>query len=110
MSTEIATEENYAQTYRSIEIILNNYNNQKADIWAVGCVFYELVTGQVLFDIPNYSNKLIQNSEHLHNIFTITEDSNKKDIIENSLLKDVYFTETNNLNYRNTAVEPDIHV
>lgn len=44
--------------YMSPEIILGNCNfTRSIDIWSVGCIIYELLTGKFLFDIYNYNNK-----------------------------------------------------
>ena len=42
--------------YRAPEIILMGDCNFKVDIWAAGCVFYELLTGRILFDPEKCSN------------------------------------------------------
>ena len=45
------TRDVYTLWYRSPEILLGyNDRNLKADVWALGCVFYEILTGQVLFN------------------------------------------------------------
>ena len=36
--------------YQSPENILRGKCNEKVDIWALGCMIYELVTGKILFD------------------------------------------------------------
>jgi serine/threonine-protein kinase SRPK3 len=38
--------------YRSPEVILGTKYDERIDIWSIGCVFYELLTGEILF----YSN------------------------------------------------------
>ena len=44
--------------YTAPEIILGNHNfNESIDVWSIGCVIYELLTGTYLFDIYNYNNK-----------------------------------------------------
>jgi serine/threonine protein kinase len=44
--------------YTAPEIILGNNNfNESIDMWSIGCVIYELLTGTYLFDICNYNNK-----------------------------------------------------
>ena len=39
----------------------------KVDIWAAGCVFYELLTGRILFD-PEKDKKLNRDAYHLYHI------------------------------------------
>lgn len=36
--------------YRAPEVILNGEITEKVDIWAAGCILYELITGDFLFD------------------------------------------------------------
>ncbi|KAJ3441696.1 hypothetical protein M0812_13710 [Anaeramoeba flamelloides] len=43
-STEIQTRE-----YRSPEVIIGNDYNETADIWSLGCIIFELLTGDYLF-------------------------------------------------------------
>ena len=48
-----SNDDNYSiQTryYRAPEIILEYDNNEKSDIWSVGCVLFELLTGSILFN------------------------------------------------------------
>ena len=40
------------QYYQAPEMILEGDCNSKVDIWALGCMLYELVTGEILFDPP----------------------------------------------------------
>jgi serine/threonine-protein kinase SRPK3 len=50
--------------YMAPEIILMNECNEKVDIWALGCMLYELVTGEILFD-PEGDEDRSTNSYHL---------------------------------------------
>jgi serine/threonine protein kinase len=50
--------------YRSPENILIGKSSYPNDIWALGCVFYELLTGEILFD-PNKSNQHKRDEYHL---------------------------------------------
>jgi serine/threonine protein kinase len=43
--------------YRAPEIILLGTTGYPVDIWAAGCVFYELLTGRILFDPEKDSTK-----------------------------------------------------
>ena len=57
--------------YRPPENIMNNYYNEKADIWAFGCICYELFTHYSLFDIDNELSEIDKNRNHLHQLFEI---------------------------------------
>ncbi|KAJ6245065.1 protein kinase superfamily protein [Anaeramoeba flamelloides] len=38
-----------SRAYRSPEVILGNDYNEKVDIWSIGCIIFELLTGDILF-------------------------------------------------------------
>jgi serine/threonine protein kinase len=43
--------------YMAPEIILgNSYFTESIDLWSIGCIIYELLTGKYLFDIYNYNH------------------------------------------------------
>jgi serine/threonine protein kinase len=51
--------------YMAPEIILGNTNfTSSIDIWSVGCLIYELLTGNFLFDIYNYNSQYGKYYEH----------------------------------------------
>ena len=50
--------------YRAPEIILMGKSSYAVDIWASGCVFYELLTGRLLFD-PEKDSKHSRDEYHL---------------------------------------------
>lgn len=49
--------------YRSPEVIMDAPYNETCDIWSVGCIMHELLTGQILFD-PGEDEYL--NTDHYH--------------------------------------------
>ncbi len=75
--------------YRAPEIILRTNYNEKIDIWAVGCMLYEFLTGEVLFDADEY-DKIHFTRYHL---FLINETVGliPYDLIEKSFNRDVLF-------------------
>ena len=48
-------DEIYTRCYRPPENIINNEYSKKSDIWFVGCFLYELLTGEIMFEL-NCSN------------------------------------------------------
>ena len=63
--------------YMSPEIILGNNNfNEKIDIWSIGCIIYELLTGKYLFDIYNMNEEYGNNYENYN--LNKSNDSNSK--------------------------------
>lgn len=53
--------------YRAPEIILGYDFDERCDLWSVGCLFYELLTGQVLFD-PQKSDGLNTSRQHIYDM------------------------------------------
>lgn len=81
--------------YRAPEVILGIPFDEKADIWSVGCVVYELLTGHILFPTINLANgKHINNKQHLCDILATVPPPNHEYLQESplgsSLLKDDY--------------------
>ena len=63
--SETITEEIMIRNYRPPENILDKYYNEKSDIWSIGCLIYELLTGDYLFEIDNSLNNINRNRCHL---------------------------------------------
>jgi serine/threonine-protein kinase SRPK3 len=59
------------RSYRPPENIMNPFYNEKADIWTMGCIVYELITGENLFDIDRDLSDNEKDREHLHQMFEI---------------------------------------
>lgn len=53
--------------YRSPEIILNYPYNETCDIWSMACLFYELLTGELLFD-PDRYERFNRDRNHIHDM------------------------------------------
>ena len=46
--------------YRSPEVVLGIPYNSQLDMWSVGCIVYELVSGAVLFPAENDESELLE--------------------------------------------------
>ena len=62
--------------YRAPEVLMKLGFNEKADIWSVGCILYELCTGKRLFDFNHYNPSLndidaLNNNSELHDLYQI---------------------------------------
>ena len=53
------------RSYRPPENIMNSFYNEKADIWSLGCIIYELLTGEYLFDVDRELGYNDKNRQHL---------------------------------------------
>lgn len=56
--------------YRAPEIILGYPYDEKCDMWSVGCVLFELLTGKILFD-PQKDDRFNTNRAHIHQMISI---------------------------------------
>ena len=79
----------YTKYYKPPEVLLKIGYNEKSDIWAAACTIYELLTGDILFDIDevNSQRKLF----HLKLIYEISGTIPKK-MIDKCIKKELYFT------------------
>ena len=59
------------RNYRPPENIMNEFFNEKADIWSIGCIFFELFTGEYLFEIDSVDNDIEKDRRFLFEIFEI---------------------------------------
>ena len=75
--------------YRSPEIILNHKFNSTCDIWSVGCVLYEMLTGELLFN-PSKSRRFNRDRQHLYDMQTMLGPI-PQHIIDGSLKKRIFF-------------------
>ena len=85
--------------YRAPEVILEYDFNEKCDIWSVGCVLYELVTGEILFD-PVKERRMCTDRAHLYLMINklgkipdnlVNKSRRRSDFYKkNGLLKSVY--------------------
>ena len=87
---DLLQEEISLRCYRCPENIINEYYNTKADIWVVGCMCYELLTKEYLFDIDKNKKSIDRNKEHLHQMYEILGKM-PKNLTDNCDFSDIYF-------------------
>ena len=56
--------------YRSPEIILGNGLHKNTDYWSIGCILFELLTGNLLFD-PKRTKTMLRDTHHIYLIESI---------------------------------------
>lgn len=56
--------------YRAPEIILHHTYNENCDMWSIGCVTYELLTGKLLFD-PYKRDRFKRDRYHIRDIIEL---------------------------------------
>lgn len=67
--SDLDDDEIQTRYYRAPEVILGLKYNEKIDIWSIGCMIYELYTGEILFD-PDKDKDF---SRDFHHLFLIEE-------------------------------------
>ena len=63
--------------YMSPEVILGGKINEKVDVWALGCILYELINGEFLFD-PDKDKYKSRNYYHLLEMSKVSGKFDKK--------------------------------
>jgi serine/threonine-protein kinase SRPK3 len=81
--------------YQAPEIILMGECSFPVDIWAIGCTFYELLTGRILFD-PTRDSKYSRNYYHLCLINNTCGDF-PENFIKKTKYFNKYFTKDNKI-------------
>ena len=118
---DLFTDELQTEYYRSPEIILGYKYNEKIDIWSIGCIIVELITGNLLFD-PKKSKHHNRTTNHLLDIIEHFGEFDKK-MIAKCKYRNKYFNKKheilncpevesssldNLLNMNNDIPEPEI--
>lgn len=75
--------------YRAPEIILGYEYNEKCDMWSVGCVLFELLTGVILFN-PKKSERFNTNRTHVFMMISLFGNI-PHELIEKSKYKTHFF-------------------
>ena len=88
-------EEIQTRYYRAPEVIMSIEYNNKVDIWSLGCILYELLTGDILFDPDKDKNY----SRDIHHLYWIEQLLGKfpKEMIRKSGKRNELFDKNNNI-------------
>ena len=76
--------------YRPPENFMNSFYNEKADIWSLGCLFFEFLTGDYLFDIDMVDDSNERDRLYLSEIMSILGNIPKKMCLECEYSKDLF--------------------
>ena len=90
--------------YQAPEIILMGKCSYPVDIWALGCTFYELLTGEVLFD-PNKDSNYSRDYYHLCLINETCGNFTNNFLEKTKHYKDFFDSESNIINHVNKLNE-----
>ena len=82
--------------YRAPEVILGINYNEKVDVWSLGCILYELVTGKILFS-PSKNDLGSRDRLHIYLICDALNEMIPASMIEKSRRKQMFFTCKNHL-------------
>ena len=95
---DLFSDEIQTRYYRSPEVLLGYDFNHTTDIWSLGCIIYELLTGQILFD-PRKSRDLDRNQNHLLDIIELFGDIPENLIKKSKRKKNFYDNENKIIGY-----------
>lgn len=91
LEDHISQNELYIRCYRPLENIINIDYNKKSEIWAIGCLFYEMITGLPLFQLKRYNTETETNKNHIYTILETFKHQSYKEIIRASDFYDIFF-------------------
>jgi serine/threonine-protein kinase SRPK3 len=85
------SDEILTRSYRPPENILNSYYDNKADIWVVGCLLYELFNGGPLFHLSNFKGKAVEKDRyHMALMFDVLGKMPKDMTLECEFSEDIF--------------------
>lgn len=59
------------RAYRPPENIINETFCQNSDLWSLGCLFYEIITDQVLFEVSDQEKGILRDRKHLYLMYQL---------------------------------------
>lgn len=86
--------------YRSPEVIIGNDYNTSCDIWSLGCILYELITGDCLFDVAPGKNEIDRDRKHLALMYEVLGKIPKNIALDCKLSNDLFDSKGRVLKYR----------
>jgi len=92
------TDDIQTRQYRSPEVIIGAHWDKSADLWSAGCMFFELLTGDFLFD-PSTGENWSRNEDHLALMIELLGDVPPKDYALSGKYSRDFFTNAGKLKH-----------
>ncbi len=85
--------------YRPPENVLHDFYNTKADIWTMGCILFETLTGDYLFEIDHerYHDSLDRDKELLVQMYNVLGKFSTKDVSRSMYKDDLFIGDSNDI-------------
>jgi serine/threonine-protein kinase SRPK3 len=104
-NTEIVNYNNddeiYTRCYRPPENIINGTYNTKADIWVIGCIIYELIVGDTIFDFSDCDKVEIDKDRfHVAQMYSILGKMPKKLALDSAYAENYFDLKGRILRYK----------
>lgn len=82
----------YTRSYRPPENIIDYDYNTKSDIWVIGCILYELLNGDYLFDLRDYDfkNNIDKDRKHISLMYGVLGKMPRDMAFECQLTDDIF--------------------
>jgi serine/threonine protein kinase len=101
-SNNIKTNKIQTRYYRSPESILDAPINNNSDMWSLGCIFYEVLTGDTLFKTNKKENKITENlTDDQYHFYQMYSYFGKlpENLIDSAKKKDKFFNKDYTFNF-----------
>jgi len=77
--------------YRAPEAFLKCVACNKCDVWSIGCVFYELITGEILFNPEKTKTNICGENRHMMQLIYQLTGQTMTQQMKDGLLVDIYY-------------------
>ena len=88
------------RNYRPPENIISDFYDCKADMWSLGCLTYEIITNNYLFDIDGKDNSINRDRKHLKKMYNYLGKMPKEMTVNCQFSKDLFDSKGNILKYK----------
>jgi len=78
------------RNYRPPENIISSFYDCKADMWSLGCLIYEFITNNYLFEVSRRRNSIYRDRSHLHKMYEYLGKMPKELALKSDFKKDLF--------------------